>query len=88
MVMLYHMAILQLVIHLVCSLLCCSNSETNWAIVSLYLCIGLADGGELFPLNGLFYPMDVDTGVPQFEATGVGKEDTEYIPYKLHMNES
>ena len=51
-------------------------------IVSVYLYIGPANGEELFD------PMDVDTGVSQFEATGVGKEDAECIPYKLHMNES
>ena len=59
-----------------------------WAIVSVYLHIGPADEGELVPVDGLFDPMDVDTGVPQFEATGVGKEDAECIPYKLHTNES
>ena len=68
MVMLHHMAIVQLATPiLVCSLLHGSNSETNWTIVSF---IEVAISGEQFPING---PCDVGTCEPQFEATGVGK---------------
>lgn len=74
MVMLYHMAIGQLVTPiLVCSLLHGSNSETNWTIVSFISHIGVTVSGEQFPMNGPCDPMDVGTCVPQFETTAVGK---------------